>query len=135
MLSYVDQTAYDWMHVLAASSGVGQYEINEFVKQLQAHGIGLAALDEFASSFIYPKSRQALPRTFFQDRINTKPDPCIKCFAGEVSSAVPIMRALIMQVRRPRAVLPEHCECMLHLCSMLEILSTMHRASVVLELG
>lgn len=43
-----DHTYWDWMHILVASGGVLQYEVNGFVRAMQATGISLQDLDAFA---------------------------------------------------------------------------------------
>ena len=53
----VKQNYYDWMHILLASGGLGQYEINQFVKEIRGLGIPLKQLDDFAKMVIFPQKR------------------------------------------------------------------------------
>ncbi len=102
----VRQTYYDWMHVLIASGGLAQYEINQFVKEIRGLGIALKQLDEFASAVVLPKSRTELPSTFFQDRLVEDDDSCIRGFASEMLICITILSLFTETVLKPAGLLP-----------------------------
>eukprot|EP00959_Pyramimonas_sp_CCMP1952_P031738 665854-Pyramimonas_sp.AAC.1 len=71
------------MHVLFASSGMAQYEVNYFCANLtEATAFTLDLLDRFSGSFSPPKPLRGLPRKFFQDRTRARGSH-IKAYAGE----------------------------------------------------
>ena len=118
----VKQTYYDWMHVLVASGGVAQYEVNEFVKKIRGAGIRLKILDEFASNVLMPKSRSKLPTTFFQDRINNEDNSCIRGFAAEMLTCIPILALFNDTILEPAGLLSEHVLCFRYLATIMDIL-------------
>ena len=61
----VKQNYYDWMHILLASGGLGQYEINEFVKKIRGMGIPLKQLDDFASVVFFSQRLYKAIADFF----------------------------------------------------------------------
>ena len=77
-------TMYDWMHVLVASGGVAQYEVNGFLAAIQDIGIKLEQIDSFSSAVVMPKSRGQLPKRFFEEGYNPEDKSHIKCFACEL---------------------------------------------------
>ena len=118
----VKQTYYDWMHVLVASGGVAQYEVNELVKKIRGAGIRLKILDEFASNVLMPKSRPKLPSTFFQDRINDEDNSCIRGFAAEMLTCIPILALFNDTILEPTGLLSEHVLCFRYLATIMDIL-------------
>lgn len=129
----IQQTSFDWMHVLVASGGVAQYELNEFLKSLQSTGISLQVLNDFASLMVVPKSRQALPRNFFLDRLNMEDNSPMKTFSSEVLTAVPIVVLFCDTVLQPCSVLPDHCQSMRHLGDILDIVTQQGKALLMLN--
>ena len=127
-VNHVEQTAYDWMHVIVTSGGVGQYQVNEFCKHVAAVGIGLRGLDDFASTFHMPKKHHALARNFFRERVNPEENSCLKCFAGELLVAVPILATLVRVLLQPQGILDDECSCLLQLARILDILCLQDRA-------
>ncbi|CAE7938048.1 unnamed protein product, partial [Symbiodinium necroappetens] len=124
-LNHISQTMYDWMHVLVTSSAVGQYQVNEFAKELkQSWHVSLEYLDHFAQTFQLPACYTALPKKFFRDRVCMEANSCIRCFGSEMLVAVRILVALVQTVLDPAGVLPEHCRCMKLLGDILDILSS-----------
>ena len=124
----IKNTMFDWMHVLVASGGVAQYEVNEFAKQIRDAGIPLSALDTFGKVVRVPKSRGNLPSKFWQDRVNMEANCHIKAFAGEVLVAVPSLNLFASSVLQPLGLLPDHCLCLQYLNDILDILTQQHRA-------
>ena len=105
----ISQTMYDWMHVLVASGGMAQYEVNEFAKAVRQLGIPLSTLDRFSRTVILPWGRKNIPRDFFQERINLENDGHVRAYATEVMVALPILVLFIETVVEPNSHLPEHC--------------------------
>ncbi|CAK9037144.1 MBD domain-containing protein [Durusdinium trenchii] len=124
----VSQTMYDWMHVLVASGGVAQYEVNEFAKAVQQLGIPLSTLDQFSRTVILPWGRKNIPRDFFQERINPENDSHVRAFATEVMVALPILALFIETVLEPNSLLPEHCTSLKLMAEIIDILTKMDGA-------
>lgn len=118
----IRQTYYDWMHVLIASGGLAQYEINQFVKEIRGLGIALKQLDEFGSAVVLPKSRTKLPSTFFQDRLCEDDDSCIRGFASEMLVCISILSLFNETVLKPARLLPEHVTCFGYLADIMDLL-------------
>lgn len=123
----VQHTMYDWMHVLVASGGVAQYEVNGFLTAVQSIGIKLERVDAFASAVHIPKSRGRLPKKFFEDRYNPDEKSHIKCFAGELLTAMPILILFCEIVLQPCGQLLRHSLCLQYMADILDIL-THHNA-------
>ena len=121
-LSPPTQTMFDWMHILCASGGLAQYEINEFLKLVKDAGVSMDQVDHFCSAVSLPKRLPRLGKNFFRDRLNTEPNSCLKSFSGEILVALPVLRVFIDAVLLPARVLGEHCKCLVHLANILNIL-------------
>lgn len=129
----LEQTSFDWMHVIVASGGVGQYELNEFCKSVKTAGINLSLLDEFAKMVCLPKQMPMLPKRFFQDRVNTDENTHMKTFASEVLVAVPILVLFAESVLQPAGLLADHCQCLIHLSDILDVVRQQEKALAMLD--
>jgi hypothetical protein len=121
----VTHTLYDWMHCAAASSSVGQYEVNFFLRALLDHtGFTLADVDAFAATITFGKRGALgyLRRDFFASRYNTAEGGHIKAFASELMSAVEVLRFFCIVKLDPLGLLPHHSRCMKILAKILCIL-------------
>ena len=118
----VGQTMFDWMHILVASGGVAQYEVNEYVKILRQHNVSFERLDSFAQEVIAPQKHFKLPKGFFQERVNTEDNSHIRCFANEVLLAIPVLLLFNQLVLGPTGLLPEHRECLQLMATILDML-------------
>ena len=49
----IECVMYDYMHILLASGGLAQYQLNSFVKRLKDEGITLEMMDAFAQSMFF----------------------------------------------------------------------------------
>ncbi|CAE7471645.1 unnamed protein product [Symbiodinium sp. CCMP2592] len=124
----VQHVYWDWMHILCASSGMGQYEVNEFLKILVDRGVSLDMLDEYAQQWRLPQRTSNLCKGFFAERLNKEPDSCLKCFAGELLTAILILDALRQDVLRHVPETAEHCRCLALLAKIFRILGSGDRA-------
>lgn len=124
----VQQTFFDWMHILIASGGVAQYECNELLKMVKGQGISLEQVDVFASKVVFPKRHANLSKKFFQERVNFDDNTCLRCFAGELLSALPILVLFSDIILEPLGLLPEHRQCLQFLADILDILTQGPRA-------
>lgn len=129
----LQQTSFDWMHVLIASGGVAQFELNEFCKVLKTAGINLSVLDGFAKMACGPKSKHKLPATFFEDRINMDENSHMKSFASEILTALPIVALFAEVVLQPVNMLSDYCQCMIHLNDILDVIVQQERALAMLD--
>ena len=124
----VSSTFFDWMHIIAASGGIAQYNLNALVLLLESPPVEIAgpALDEFAAAFADGNCGfrfRKLPKNFFSKRIVRKPLAHIKCFAAETLAAVTVMCHFCRVVLDPRGILREHSECMQKLGTICNILT------------
>lgn len=127
---YVDparHTFYDSMHVLLASGGLAQYEINELVKVLEENHVGLNQLDVFQRGICLPRNQTKLPRHFFAERIVKDPDSHIKCFAGELLTALPVVALFLELVIEPLGILREHRLCFQQLVNIVGLLKKLDK--------
>eukprot|EP00438_Fugacium_kawagutii_P026421 Skav225686 [mRNA] locus=scaffold243:53674:55491:- [translate_table: standard] len=131
MVCPVDQTMFDWMHILVASGGVAQYEVNEYVKILRQHNVSFDQLDSFAQEVKPPKKHFKLPKDFFRERVNNEDNSHIRCFASEVLLAIPVLVLFNQLVLEPTGLLPEHRQCLQLMATILDIL---RRAQTLLQL-
>ena len=123
---YIDptsQTFFDWMHILLASGGLGQYEMNEYLKVLQLNNVGLDQLDSFQQGVCIPKALTKLPKCFFAERICKDNDTHLRCFAGELLTAIPAMTLFNSLVLEPLGILRDHRLCFQQLATIIDILS------------
>lgn len=127
----VGQTMFDWMHILVASGGVAQYEVNEYVKILRQHNVSLERLDAFAQEVVSPQKHFKLPKDFFQERVNNEDNSHIRCFANEVLVAIPVLVLFNQLVLEPTGLLPEHRECLQLMATILDLLK---RGQTLLQL-
>ena len=103
---------WDWMHNWCASGGVGQFHLNQLILVvLNALGMDISELDDFASKVTLPKSYARLPKKFFKDRIVKGTDHHIRCFASELLVAVDVMGLFLQLVLKPVGILKEHVAC------------------------
>ena len=119
---------YDWMHTICSSGGVGQYEINGFLRRILAASRGKARkkamwakLDNFREVISFPK-REPKKRFSFKERYVTKPNKHVKMFAGEVLQAVVVLGVFCELVLKPDRKLPAEVECFELLVRILYIL-------------
>ena len=119
----IQQTVYDWMHILVASGGVLQYECNEYVKVLKGQGVQPEQLDAFAVHVCFPKKITKLPKKFFQERVNWEDNSILKSFAGEILVVVPTLVFFNEIVLKPLGILQDHRESLQLAADILDILS------------
>ena len=74
----------DWMHGYVASGGVGQYEINSLVLEIESHGHSIASIDTWIEAVELPKGMCKLGRNFLTHRVVHRQGAHIKAFAGEL---------------------------------------------------
>ena len=118
----IQQTVYDWMHILVASGGVLQYECNEYVKVLKGEGILPEQLDAFAVHVCFPKKFQKLPKKFFQERVNWEDNSVLRAFAGEILMVVPTLVFFNEIVLKRLGILQDHRESLQLAADILDIL-------------
>ena len=111
------------MHILLASGGLGQYEMNEYLKVLQLNNVGLDQLDSFQQGVCIPKALTKLPKCFFAERICKDDDTHLRCFAGELLTAIPAMTLFNSLVLEPLGILRDHRLCFQQLATIIDILS------------
>ena len=117
----IECVMYDYMHILLASGGLAQYQLNSFVKRLKDEGIALEMMDAFARSMFFPKGWGKLPPNFFAERVCMDPGSMMKTFAGEVLTAIAVLEMLVERTLESAGVLPADCECLVLLCKMINI--------------
>jgi hypothetical protein len=119
-------TYEDSMHVLFASGGVAQYEVNGFVLalggllQFIGHSVP-GMLDDFHDHIKWPVVRR-LRKNFFAQRVRGVGEN-LKAFAVETMAAVEVLWHFCSMVLQPAEQLPLHCRSMGLLCAILDHLS------------
>jgi hypothetical protein len=102
---------WDWQHNGVGSGGIGQYELNQFVRHIMRLGITANDLDEFAKSMSFPRGEPKLRANFFETRIVNRDGAHIRAFASEVLTATTIIGRFSDQVLKPQGALRDHVEC------------------------
>ena len=89
----------DLTHSLYGSGGIARYHINgllyKIVKSLQ---ITVENIDVFSASVKVCGSSTRLPKTFFKDRVQEKPDADIKSFASETMTTLRVFGLFLEMV-------------------------------------
>lgn len=115
----------DWMHIIVASGGFGQFEVNQVVLVLDNH-VPTDEIDDWCSKVKLPQGRNKLKRHFFRDRCVKDPKMHIKAFASEVIQAIVLIRMFLESVISPiedlKAALQDHIDCFVLLSTMVSIL-------------
>ena len=119
----VESTFFDSMHCLTASSGMFQFEVNQFVKDvLKEHkNMKVEVFDDFSQQINWCH-KDKLHKNFFENRIQQKPGSHIKAFAGEVMMAMRVLLLFSERVLVPQNSMPGHCECLSLAVQILEII-------------
>jgi hypothetical protein len=115
---------FDWMHILVASGGVAQFQLNQLVLVLEDHGIKACDLDEWFSLVVVPKGFTKLKKTFFQDRVVNNRKAHIRAFASELLTAIVLMGLFLDVVVAPLAIaaLDDHIACFTLLACIVSLL-------------
>ncbi|CAE7263312.1 unnamed protein product [Symbiodinium sp. CCMP2592] len=134
----IAHTCWDWMHILVASGGVGQYHLNGYCCALVAEGIPLKTLDDFARAWVWPRSQHRLPPNFFSQRVNSAThwqeiESHMRAFAGEMLTSVRCVHGFQVEVLASTGILPQHQRCLEVLARILEILRLGDRAKLHLS--
>ena len=102
---YIDLT-----HALFGSGGIARYHINGLVyKVVQSSQITVEDIDKFSASVTVCGSSPQLPKTFFQDRVQEKPDADIKSFASETMTAIRVFGLFLEMVVKSMGLLVREC--------------------------
>ena len=128
----------DPMHVLVASGGVIQFEINEFVRHaIRSEGLKVMDLDAWvAAHVIWRREHQQKHmvgkkrKTFFQDRVVMKPHAHLKAFASETLMALCALVLFFEIVYEPHGIMQEHGKCLKLLQCIVDILFFMGDGAV-----
>ena len=114
----------DWMHTLVASGGIAQYQVNKLVLLLGLYDIIPAEIDEWVAAITLPKGYTKLRKTFFVDRIVTKPTGHIRAFAAEMLTAIVVLDMFLDIIVAPMniAALTDHISCFTLLACLTAIL-------------
>jgi len=102
---------WDWMHCTFASGGVAQYQVNALAMCVCSTGLDLAALDAFVATVSIGSGRSKLSKTFFSDRIVSRPDAHMKAFASEMLTAIQVLGIFADVVLKPMGALGPHLQC------------------------
>jgi hypothetical protein len=102
---------WDWQHNGVGSGGIGQYELNQFLRAIKRAGISLADVDAFSRSLTFPRGEPKLRGDFFQTRVRDKPGSHIRAFASEVLTATTVVGLFSDQILKPMGVLENHTAC------------------------
>jgi hypothetical protein len=117
----------DPMHVLFASGGCVQFEMNSFVLELVANDVELCEIDAITAQVEWPSSsRNSLPLNFFQSRTVHKANSHMKAFASETLTAMAVLMCFVdtVLVRRPAvtAAMGRHIVCFKLMFLIVELL-------------
>ena len=108
----------DWMHTLCSSGGLGQYELNQFLRRLKAKvatGLQpafLAQLDAFRNQVAWPKREPRHASLEFQERMVDKPGKHVRMFAAECMQSILALCLYVELQPEVRTKLPEETECL-----------------------
>ena len=114
----------DWMHVLVASGGIAQFQVNQVILILEEYGMEPSLIDKWCSSVKMPQGFTKLKKTFFADRVVKAKDAHIRAFAAEVLSAISLLGLFLDVVVAPMklAGLDDHLACFTLLVCLVAIL-------------
>ena len=83
----------------------------------------LKDLDAFAAVVTMPKARPKLPRNFLQERVCKEEGAHMRCFASEVLQVTMVLKLLVETCLLPGGTCPAHCEAVLVLSEIFDILT------------
>ena len=121
----VDNYIRDWQHTLV-SSGVASTEIAVCLTVLQkdrtckAHGITLAAVEEYSKHFVLPSCRGKINENWFRSKFLTTDH--VKHFSSDVLAMIPILESFLVQVIRPLGVMLDNVKSMTLLSEIMSFL-------------
>ena len=115
-----DSVYWDTMHILYASGGVVQRELNQFLHRVKAHH-DLGHISNVINSVVFPKSLTKLDIDLEQ-RVASKPRGCLRAFASETIMILTGMAVVCDEVLEPRAQLGEEVECLRCLVRLSDLL-------------
>ena len=125
LLGFPECVYMDATHCLFGGGSVGQLTINAFVSTLVTSPtitVTLADLDAFGCRVQVPCRHARLPKTWFADRINIRPDANLKGFASETHSAAELLDMYIQVVIKPQGILQDEIEALECLCDVFLLL-------------
>jgi hypothetical protein len=130
----------DWMHSLVSSGGVGQYELNQFLRRI----LGLVArsnrsamfakLDDFRKAIQFPAREPKLRGLKLEDRVVDKDTAHVRMFAGECMQLIFVIALYSTMQLVPEGHLQAEVECFLLLTRILAILRSGPKAVARLDL-
>ena len=133
IISPVDQYFRDFQHTYA-SNGVASAQLAGVLQAvqdeptLQAHGITLDMIKEYASQYNLPRCHGRVNKHWFEDTYIASDH--VRHFASDVVAMITMMAAFMSDIVSPHGVLQQHSEC---LNLMHEIFSLLFSAGVVTE--
>jgi hypothetical protein len=113
----------DWMHILLSSSAVGQFHVNQFVRQLSLHK-PVPEIDSWIDSIRLPRGVTKLRKRFLADRVVDSPGRHIHAFASELMSLIMVLGFYVDAVIVPLGIesLQPFIDCFFALRIMLSVL-------------
>jgi hypothetical protein len=105
-----ESICWDAQHTIWASGGVGQYEVNQFLRAVSLGGVAFQHTENFVRQVMHPwRVRWTKP---LADRVLLGEATHVKAFAGETIVLVASLTALCDMVLTPAAILEPHATSM-----------------------
>ena len=114
----------DWMHMLVASGGVAQFEVNQLILVLRDHQIDVEHIDDWCEAVVKPAGFTKLKASFFASRVVDKRSAHIRAFASEMLSAIVLLDMFLHVVVSPmeNVALEANIACLTLLVCIITIL-------------
>ena len=117
-----DSLLFDTMHNVCASGGFGQYEVNQFCRELRENNTSGEDLDTWASCIHLPRQGFAkLSKHWFATRISDHDGKHCQAYASEILSAVALLVCFADEYLTPDGLMPLHVSCLKKLQLMLDV--------------
>ena len=94
----------DHMHTYAASGGIAQFQLNQFVLFLCSCNIDIGDIDNWIEQVRLPRGYCKLKKKFFATRIRKSRKAHIKAYASEVLTATMLLHFFVQVVVKPEAI-------------------------------
>jgi hypothetical protein len=131
LVAMPDCIYWDHMHMVYASGGVAQYEVNQLVRNIRDKGVAFHEIDTWVQALQFPKEGVTkLPKRFFADRVVDADGKHIRAYAGEMLTAICVLGFFCDEFLAPEGILTDHLACLGHLRTMTDIF-TSHRHDLV----
>ena len=112
MANQPDSTFWDWMHCIVASGGMGQYELNQFLRRIaKIKPEWLSYIDKIGQDVITWPKCSGYKKLRLADRLRKRDNKPIKLFASEVLQQIVVVGVFAETTLKQEGHLPEERQC------------------------